>query len=182
MNNKHIKGFTLVEVLVAMTTFFILITIIASVFTSALKEQRKILASQELINNTEYNLEYISRLLRMAKKDSAGVCIAAGSNYQNTGGDLTKVKFLNYNRDCEEIYYNSQDKRLYENKNGETLPLTSQNIGISLFNVRLRGATENDNLQPEATIILYAKSKNQRPEENTEIRVQTSISQRDLDQ
>jgi len=60
------KGYTLIEVLVAVSIFTILVAGPTGLFITALRGQRKALATMEIIDDSSYALEYISRALRMA--------------------------------------------------------------------------------------------------------------------
>ena len=61
------KGYTLIEIMVAVAVFAVVIAAPMGFFVSAIKGQQKALVSQGLTNSISYNLEYISRALRMAK-------------------------------------------------------------------------------------------------------------------
>jgi len=175
------RAFTLVEMLVAVSIFSFLVAALSGIFVTSLQSQRQGLASQLLINDTSYNLEYISRLLRMARKQTASfpTCLSqAGLNYEITRGGQG-VKFLNYQGICYEIYL--EGTRIYQNKGGEILPITSQNLEVSSLKFNLSGQSEIDNLQPRVTVYFYIKNKGQKPEEQSEIKVQTTVSQRELD-
>ena len=63
------QGFTLVEILVAVGIFFVVIAAPTGFFVSSLKGQQKALSSQELLDQSSYALERISRAIRMARKD-----------------------------------------------------------------------------------------------------------------
>ena len=63
------KGYTLIEILVAVGIFTTVIAAPTGFFVSSLKGQQRALASQKLIDNVSYSLEYVSRTLRMAKKE-----------------------------------------------------------------------------------------------------------------
>lgn len=166
------KGFTLVEIMVAVAVFMVLIVIFADFFTSAIQAQRKALASQEVIDNVSYNLEYMSRAIRMAKKDKQEDCIEKNHNYELTQGGRG-LKFLNYKGDCQEFYWNDQDKRLYERREGqEGIPLTPAKFEV--FDFIIEGeetwGQEEPFSQPIVKIFL----------EIEELKIQTAISQRDL--
>ncbi len=183
LNVKIKNGFTLVEVLVAMAIFSIGVTISLGVFLSALQAQRKTLASQRLLDQTGYVLEYMSRALRMAKKQTAQspVCLSQnGLNYEITRGGKG-LKFLNYQNICQEFFLDTTNKRLKELKGSSEEFLTSDELEIESFNIKLAGASEEDTDQPRVTLFLKIKGKGQKPEEKPEIKIQTTISQRDLD-
>ena len=63
------KGYTLIEILVAVGIFITIIAAPTGFFVSSLKGQQKTLSSQKVLDESSYALEYISRALRMAKKE-----------------------------------------------------------------------------------------------------------------
>lgn len=181
------KGYTLIEILVAISIFFIVIAAPTGLFVGSLKGQQKALSTQELLDNVSYNLEYISRAIRMAKKDLAGDCIEEGSNYENPGYNISKIRFLNYRGHCQEfLLYNdrlgikiSTDED--EENLGEFLPLTSDDLEIESVKFQLSGQKQGDIFQPQATIFLKIRGKGLSPELQPEIKIQTTITQRNLD-
>ena len=184
------KGYTLIEVLVAVSIFTILVAGPTGLFITALRGQRKALAVMEIVDNSSYALEYISRALRMAKKQTAdeiGCLSTNGLNYEipfayqvneNLGWG---IKFINYKGDaCQEFYWDKTTNQLMENKTGysEPLPLTSADLEIVSGNFKLSGQSQDDDLQPSVTIS-FEIQKGTQPE--SKIRLQTTISQRNLD-
>ena len=177
MNNK---SFTLIELLVAMTIFLIVIGTTTGIFISALRGQRKALITQEILNQTSYSFEYMGRAIRMAQKEvSAPVCLSQnGLNYELTRGGKG-IKFRNYGGICQEFFL--EGGQLKQLKSGAVENLTSDNFEITFLNLNLLGASELDDFQPRVTIALTIKSKGQKPEEKTEMKIQTTISQRNID-
>lgn len=175
------KGFTLVEMLVAIFVFSIIIGVVIGIFVSSVRLQRRNLAHYELLNQTSYVMEYMSRVLRMAKKDSAGNCIELNKNYLVSGSSIT---FLNYEDKCQEFALNSETEQLKVRTStddtignlGEFIPLTSSALKIKNFNISLLGDDSGDKLQPRVTIFLEIEGR-----ENTKLKIQTTVSQRNLD-
>ncbi len=172
------KGFTLVELLVSISVFSLIVSAMSGAFISTIRAQRKSVAFQQLLEQTSYVEEYMSRSIRMGKKDISGACISAKSNYEITRDDKG-IKFLNYNKDCQEFYVS--DSQLWENKNGVDLALTSSNLIVESINIELSGNSQADNFQPRVTIFLKVKGAGSKPEEQPEIKIQTTISQRNPD-
>jgi len=180
---KISPGYTLIEILVAVTIFIIVIIGPTGFFIASLRGQRRALSAKEIIDNSSYTLEYIGRALRMAKKDRTGGCITSGYNYENSDG-ASSVRFLNYDGYCQEFFL--QGTQLYEKKSTDgsatkfqnPLPVTSNNLEISLFKFQLSGQGQGDNLQPRATILFEIAKKG---EPLSKTRIQTTISQRNLD-
>jgi len=176
------KGFTLIELLITMTVFSIVITTSLGLFSSAFREQRKSIASIYLLNEASYVTEYMSRALRMAKKDLAGTCIDSKYNYQNPGDDTSKIRFLNYREKCQEFILDGNELKV--GISNTSIPptekdfLTPSNLVVEDLNFKIVGGTQDDELQPKVTFILKIKTEELKPQE---LNLQTTISQRDLD-
>jgi len=175
------SGFTLVEMLVAVAIFSIITGVAIGIFVMAMKEQRKILAQQQLLDQTSYAEEYMSRAIRMARKDDIEIggefayCLLDYKvNYATTTTGQGGIKFRNYNNYCQEFYL--QGGQLRENKGGVDLALTSPGLTVISFKITSSGWDQADNFQPAVTMFLDITGK-----EGTEIKIQTTISQRNLD-
>ena len=170
------EGFTLVELLVAVTIFSLITTISTGILVLSLGAQKKLLASQELSDQTSFLIEYMGRALRMAKKDDLGEihCLTGDKvNYEITRSSQG-IKFRNYKDVCQEFY--KEGSLLKEEKGGVISNLTSSSLQVLNFSVFLSGETQLDNLQPKTTLFLEIEGK-----EGIKISTQTSISQRNPD-
>jgi len=209
--DKKIKtrGVTLIELLVAISIFSIFIAAISGLYISAIRAQQKILATQELLNQASYIIEYIGRALRMAVKEDEinatcliyGAVSDTGADYwvQPEVGDIYKtggtgIRFLESTDNgniCEEFHLDINTLKVKRSNNdtnafGSDLPLTSSDITVSSFNVKVSGdypannPSTDPNLQPKVTIFLGLKGKRTSLGQPI-VRVQTTISQRNLD-
>ena len=180
------KGFTLVEILVALSIFVLIISATFGVFTSILFHQRRLLAQQELLNQTSYLIEYIGRSLRFVKKDGQGVCLSqTGFNYENPGGNLSIVRFINHldNDVCQEFFLDNDGILNELKEQGLPSPLVSEKIQINELKFKLAGARGDDFLQPRVTIFLEAQVRGGGQEPAIKaIELQTTISQRNIDE
>lgn len=176
------RGFSLIEILVAIAIFSVIVGTAMGVFASAIKSQKRVLAQQELLDQTSYAMEYISRALRMARKDISGSClttVGAGNNYETDGN---RIRFLNYLNKCQEFFF--ENNQIKERKSTDStaanfeasLPLTAQKILVNQFKVNLSGQDQIDYLQPAVTIFWDILGR-----EQTSMKIQTTISQRNLD-
>jgi len=172
------KGFTLVELLVSISIFSLIVSAMSGAFVSTIRAQRKSVAFQQLLQQTSYLEEYMSRSIRMGKKDINGTCIGEKSNYEITRSG-NGIEFMNYNGNCEEFYLSGLELR--QNKNNVDLALTSSNLIVENINIELSGNSQTDNFQPRVTIFLKIKGAGSKPEEQPEIKIQTTISQRNPD-
>jgi prepilin-type N-terminal cleavage/methylation domain-containing protein len=191
------KGVTLIEMLVAVTVFAITVGAISGIFISGIRTQRRILATQELLDQTSYVMEYAGRALRMAKKELSdpATCLTTvgrGYNYESLASD--RIRFLNYENKCQEFYQDGsvlKERKSTDNSElnfGSPSPLTSTKLNVNVLRFNLSGAAQptstdcsvTDCLQPRVTIFLEIEGRETgvgRPK----IQIQTSISQRDLD-
>ena len=187
MKNKKfiVQGYTLIEILVAVALFFIIAAAPTSLFISSFRGQARALALREIIDSSFYSLEFMSRALRMAEKDRYdGLCIGLGDNYENPGGDDSRIRFLNYQGFCQEFYLADGQLMRKISRDGseegleDPLPLTPDDLKITLLEFKLSGREQEDDLQPRVTILLKI-TKKASPE--SKLRIQTTVSQRNLD-
>jgi len=182
--NSIKKGFTLIELLITITIFSIVLTAFLSLFGSVFKYQRQSLNSIHLLNNVSYITEYMTRALRMAKKDLSGDCITLKYNYENPGGSLSKIRFLNYQEKCQEFLLDGNQIQVRKSSDqssanlGPGQFLTPSNLVVENLRFRLLGESQTDSIQPKVTFTLKLSSTGQL---FPAIDFQTTISQRDLD-
>lgn len=159
----------MIELLIAVAVFFSMVSIASGLFVYSLRSQRANLATQELLDQSSYLAEYVSRAVRMARKDMAGTCTGAAKlNYAFSGNCL---KFVNYKDNCQQFCL---DGTRIKDENGNYL--TSGDLQVTDFNVNLMGHTQNDDYQPKVTLFLEISGR-----ESSSVSIQTTISQRNLD-
>lgn len=189
--SRLLTGFTLVEMLVAIFIFALVVGAVVGLFISGIRGQRNALATQRLLDQTSYNLEYMSRALRMALKEGqqdVGDCLSQdGLNYQIIDNHLRFINHLEED-DCQEFYRvdNGPDEGRLKQIKGigaseEELFLTSDNLEVTSLKFNLSGESQSDTNQPRVTISLKLKGKGPSIEAMPEIHIQTTISQRNLD-
>lgn len=186
-------SFTLIEMLVAATIFVSVVTVISTIFISGLRAQRQSLAYRELLDQTSYLLEYMSRSLRMAMKDDIAIrgfplknCLNGNKvNYEFEGDCL---KFRNYKNECQEFCLKDIGggrKKIVEIiYDGTTVEvdLTSPDLNVKSFEVKDPRSPSSwkqppeDYFQPLVEILLEIEGR-----EQSKIQIKTSISQRNLD-
>jgi len=156
---------------VATAVFALLVGASSGIFISSLKAQRQSLATQEVLNQTSYLMEYLSRAVRMAKKDLTGAC--TGTVKLNYAFQDQCLKFRTYQGTCQQFCLDN--KRLKDINNRY---LTSASLTVSLFDVYITGAQQppTDYLQPKVTVFLKVEG-----EAGAKIAIQTTISQRNPD-
>lgn len=187
MYNKISKNraFTLVELLVAIGIFSIVIGMVSGIFILGIRQQKVAFASQIVLDQASFALEYMSRTLRMASKELSSSCLSQrGLNYEITHSG-SGVKFINHleSDDCQEFFLESGQLK-YRKKIGQSgeqsLPLTSGKLEVYSLKFNLTGNSQSDDLQPEVTIFMEIKGKGEL-ESSQKMKIQTTISQRNLD-
>ena len=175
----NVRAYTLIEVVMAIGIFSILIAGPTGFFISSLRSQSRALGLREVIDNTSYFMDYISRALRMARKDDIlGVDCLSGTNVNYEITHLGEgIKFRNSKDECQEFYLDGN--QLKEDKDGNALFLTSDDLDVSMIGFELSGEEQDDPIQPRITIVLEMTKKDD--PDFPKMRIQTTISQRNLD-
>ena len=189
------KGLTLIELLVSITMLGLTMVAVVSIFVSTIKGQNRSLASQQLMNQTSYSLEYISRAIRMAKKDSSnGDCTGtAFLNYVKTNPEVGKngIRFLDYRGKCHEFVLDDNTDQIQERKStdhtdafGSWIDITSDQVEVLAFNIGPNDSWDQDDSdQPRITLYFDIRGKATALEtkDQPRIKIQTTVSQRNLD-
>jgi len=173
------KSFTLIELLVVVGLISLISGTVIGVYLTGIKSQRKILETQELLNQINYALEYMGRAIRMAKKDdieiggeTANCCSETKVNYCTS---TQEILFRNSRNQCQKFYLSGN--AIFEEIGGTTSPLTSTtSIKINFLRFKVEGARQGDGKQPRVTISIEAETRGGR-----KMKFQTTVSQRDLD-
>ena len=193
MEKNFTHGFTLIEILIAIFIFGILGTVAVNLFVSSLTSQRYVLASQKVSDETALLMESMSRLVREAKRDDFGECIGAGLNFQivNVGG-FSALQFIDGNGKCRYLLFDNVGKKIGEqvstNRSAGNLTaglggyLTSDGIEINDFRFILSGESSSDDLQPRVTLFIDATPRNFPSGNPPRLQIQTTLSQRNLDE
>lgn len=186
VSNK--KGFTLVEMLITAVVFSIIFGAAVATFASAAKIQKYNLSQQQLLDQGSYAMEYMARALRMAQKDDNstlnGACAGLGQNYKisNSG---KRIDFVNYNGVCQHFLWDSNSGSSQIRVGGSVFnsdtPLTSDKYAINNLSFIVNGDSLGDTLQPRVTIFMNMQD-NRLPQDKPKIKLQTTVSQRNLDE
>lgn len=191
------QGFTLIETMVSLTIFVVVSIALAQIIVISVQNQVKISLTQNLLNQSSYAVEYMSKSLRMAKKDTTGVCLGLENseyNFQVEEGENPSITFLSYDPfdqtepyKCKKFIFATNNVRLmvssddsYENfqEFSGSPSLFSTSVKVEDFKISVTGDGA-DMYQPRITLN-FKVSSDDLVDENP-IKMQTTISQRRLD-
>ncbi|MBF05200.1 hypothetical protein CL644_00605 [bacterium] len=160
-------GFTLVEMMVAMSLFAVVMTISTSALLSMVDANRKAQSLQSVMNNLNVTLDGMVRGIRMGGTYHCGDIVETNKTVLSTrtdcvaGGNLLSFEaFGNSSADVTDQWvYWFEDGRLYKSVDARNtaLPLTAPEIQIDSFKVFVTGAQgtlnrDGDIVQPKVVI------------------------------
>ncbi|MEY2702093.1 MAG: hypothetical protein RLY43_726 [Bacteroidota bacterium] len=181
------KGFTLIEMLVAVAIFSIVVVIALGAILTILDANRKARTLTEVMNNMNFSVEMITRSLKTGVEPdfsfidggtlSVGSIILDESGFQRerTRYSLKTEGDRGYIAKCSNFDYESNDC-----STDEWQPITSDLVDVNTFEVLVVGAgTNSDGIQPRTQILISGEV---RINENisSDFSLQTTVSQRRL--
>lgn len=179
------NGFTLVEILVALSLFSFTILMATGVFGAVMRGQRNTLASQNIQESMRYALEVMGKEIRMAQA-SDGVCNTLFNpqptplnkvyniTTDNSGNQI--LYFKNQNGDCAAYYLVNGKINIMRNYNNGAITSTSFQISNLKFSLIDNGIGSLSDVQPMVAMRMDAVSSG---DNNQKINIQTSISSRE---
>ena len=165
------NGFTLIEVLIAIASFIIVVSIIIGGFSGALRSQRQAIALLNANYNSSLVLEQIAREIRM------------GTNFcvnQTTPCSESQLVFTNAYG--QKVIYRLNNFGIERSVNSDTAfkKITADDVVVDYLKFILSGQNSRDGKQTRITILLGIKSK-ESGVSGSVINLQTTISPRFLD-
>lgn len=182
------RGFSLVEMLVAVALFTVVMLVSTATLLALVGANRKSQALQSVMNNLNISLEGMVRSIRM------------GSTYHCGGAPYTEPQ------DCEAgtafafkafegdtwIYWFGEDEngigRIYKSETGnssEGFAITSPGVEIDSLKFYVigtaRGSADSANVQPKVVIVIKGTARSRDDRTRTTFNVQATAVQRVLD-
>lgn len=163
------KGFTLLELIVAIGVFSAVISASTGIFISTITAQRKAIALQNVQDNIRFAAESMAKEIRTGKTFSVNAQGGSQLNFTNAAG-------------ASVIYRLSGTAAIEKSSDGGAnfLPITADNIEVASLKFYLTGEIEGDGLQPKITITVKTRSKNVKIAEQSEMNLETTISVREI--
>jgi prepilin-type N-terminal cleavage/methylation domain-containing protein len=157
MNMKR-HGFTVIELMVAMSLFTVVVGIASGVFVRSLRTQRAVAALMAANDNASFALEQMAREVR------------TGREFSGSGGALLFTNDRN-----ERVSYAVREGRI--ERNGASI--TSAQVLVTHLSFDLAGAEVGDGRSTRVTIRLGVSARGKM--ESFVTRLQTTVSSRVLD-
>ena len=165
----HEKGFTLIELMVAVGVFSIAITASSGLFITSLRGQQRTYVVQNLADNARYAMEAMAKEMRMGSGFSGATC---------AGNSCSFISHMMH-RDGKNVKFSlGTDAKIMFDDGISELPITSANIEVTSLDFELIGGSATT--QERVVIVMQAKVAGNSPYTSADITLQTTISPRAL--
>ena len=155
------KGFTLIEVLVAMTIFVTTLILLSQIYVSAMRSERVAYALLQNEEAVRYALDTMSKTIRM------------GKDFTSHDGTTLSFKYY-YKGEWQPIIYSFEDNTIKRSFMGTTGPLLPEDTKITSGSFDLQPWTNIS----QALIKIYAKVKTKVGEREYGFDIQTAVTPR----
>ena len=165
-------GYSLIELLVAISVFVVVLSVNSNIFLNAVRGQGKAITTQNVSDNARYAMEVMARELRVARVTSLPA-----------DGVVNDITFISgsQNRLNKSIrFFLSGGSVMFDDDTTDANPAKSI---TSTQNVNVTGLTftiNNQAVQPRVTVVLKIESKGSQVSTYNNIVLQTTISPREL--
>ena len=177
------RAFTLIEMLVSLTLFSFVITIALGSLFTIMKANEKAKVIKTVVNNLNIALEGMSREIRV------GYDYVCNSNQCHKFEFKTKYgcgAYYRWNTSTNEIVKKIATKddsgHCQSLSSLNEVAITSSNVNINELTFRTTGLPKNDNLQPRVLITVRGEINNPQLKQPEIFNIQTTVSQRKIDQ
>lgn len=174
-------GFTLAEMIVAVSIFVITVAAIITAFMSVVRAQNRAEALRVVGEDARYSMEQIARGLRLAKVDYAALRGLPAPFYRDMNG-IPEIYYLDENENQHHIYVRNDAKLMIDDQaiTPNDIQITDLRFYISPNQSPYAGGSENS--QSRVTIVLSSQLlKKEQPVEGSDITLQTTVSSRVYD-
>jgi len=182
---KNKKGFTLVELLVAVALFTTIAFFSIGAVLSIFDANRKAQSSKTVVDNLNLSLENMVRTIRFGNNYHCGTNTPLSSPRDcSTGDSFLAVTFEGFVNPIIYRWNGTINDPIQKSENGGTsyVNITAPEVKIDYlrFYVFNTSAGAPDNKQPYVIVVIKGYSGN-KPTSQTKFSIQTLISQRKLD-
>ncbi len=173
------KGFTLIELMTAISIFIIIMTISMSSILGVFNANRKSRSLKTVINNLNLAVESMSKEMRFGKNYHCGSASDTGTSALDCSGGNVRVNFLSSSGVQTSYRLTGTTIEKQESVSGAYVAVTAPEIFIDDLTFYVIGAPLGDSLQPK--ILIKIKSHAGTGNGRSDFTLQTLVSQRTLD-
>ena len=163
--SKNNKGFTLIELIIAMTIFVIVISLILTLFMMGIRAQRKVIAIQNVQDNARYLLGFIAKEIRMSTINSV---------------TTTTLDIIRPDGESVSYFFDDSEAEIERTDSSTSGPINSGQVSVTGSFSGL-GIGTGDVQQARVTITINVETSGIKVEEKAEIDIQTTLNPRNLD-
>jgi prepilin-type N-terminal cleavage/methylation domain-containing protein len=175
------KGFSLIEMLLAISIFVIIMLSATRIFQLVVQGQRQAIAAYHVQENLKYFFEVMSKEVRMATMDTAQECYPFDAENKLYVAEDNHLYFKNFEGECVHYFIENDNgvNRFKIERGGNSGYITTSNININSlkFIVKANAVGGLQAQQPSVTVNLQAEAI--APElDKSEMTLQTTITSR----
>ncbi len=184
---KTTKGFTLIEMMVAVSLFSVVMLISTGSLLSLIDASKRAQAIQSIMSNMNTSLDGMVRAMRMGQAysvsdDGLELSFTPFGKDPNVLGDRWTYSFVEYSSGPGEARGRLYKKyRPYGFISSITVPLTSENVDIDYVKFYKSSDVDGDTRQPRVVMIVQGKAGFGKRATLTKFNIQASATQRLLD-
>lgn len=157
------SGFTLIELITSLAIFSVLIAILSALFISSLTMQRRAFNIQQLVENSNFILDAMTKEVRTARVRTSA-----------SPSDILDFA----NTSSESVQYSLAGGSVHRTVNGTDTVMNSNAVEFTRLQFYISGVATGDKRQPRITIVASLRSREVNQRQSMDI--QTTLSQRYL--
>jgi prepilin-type N-terminal cleavage/methylation domain-containing protein len=174
---KNQKGFTLIELMTAVSIFAIVMTISLGSIVGVFDANRKSRAMKSVMSNLNLAVESMSKEMRFGKNYHCGTT-GQETSPQNCSSGATYLSFLD--NGGEQVVYRLNNQAIEKNiQNRGFIAITAPEVVVDNLVFYTLGAGTGNTLQPR--ILMIVKAHSGTGPERSDLVLQTLVSQRAID-
>jgi prepilin-type N-terminal cleavage/methylation domain-containing protein len=160
--NYNKAGFSLMEMLLAVSIFVIIILSATRIFQLVVQGQRQAIAAYHVQENLKYFFEVMSKEVRMAKMDTAGDCYPTYAVDQLYVAEGDSLYFKNFEGEC--VTYSIQTDeginrfRIERGTKGGYITTSNININSLKYDIKYSASAGLQTEQPSVTVNVEAEA------------------------
>lgn len=179
---SHKAGFTLIELMVALSIFTIIILIGMGSVLVVTDISNKVQGLRTSMDNVNFAMESMTRSIRMGTNYTCGNSVVV-SDEDLPGSDCSdggKILGFTSSIDGKNVFYHLDDKKLERCTTSGCIDMVSPNVSVDNLTFYVNGAGDKeDGIQPSVYILMKGTVKVK--EESMSFAIQTMASQRNLE-